>query len=326
MMNLQKNLTYSKSKKVYVEEDILNDEYTKEILKNLEFPDIIKIKHYKDVFNRKNQSHKFQKENFKIILAKSKDKKIYKGAEVCNDFGYNNFYYIVNLMNCPYDCEYCFLKGMYPSSNIVIFIDYKEIMKNVKEKVKDKGYISLSYEGDLLAFEKIHGLNKKWLDFARENPNIFFESRTKSNNFNLLENELPTDNFILSWTLSPQNIIDKYEKHTPSLDKRIESLNLALKKGWKVRIFIEPVLRVENGVDIYSRMFYYLKEKIDINKIDRIELDFFRINKYYYKRLKRIYRNSVIFAYPFINNNGVLEYGEGFRDKINEDFKKIIID
>jgi len=326
MTNLKKSLTYSKDKKVYVEEDILHDEYTKEILKNLGFPDVISVKHYKNLFNRKNQSHKFQKENYKIILAKSNDKKIYKGSEVCNDFGYNNFYYIVNSMNCPYDCEYCFLKGMYPSSNIVIFVDYKEIMKDVKKTVKNKGYISLSYEGDLLAFEKIHGLNKKWLDFSRENPSILFESRTKSNNFFLLKNEIPTDNFIISWTLSPQSIIDKYEKHTPSLDKRIESLNLALKKGWKVRIFIEPVLRVENGVNKYSRLFYYLKEKIDIEKIDRIDLDFFRINKDYYKKLKKIYSNSAILAYPFINKNGVLEYGEGFKDKIKEDFKKIIID
>ncbi len=325
-MNSPENLKYSKFNKIYIEEDIFENEYTKEILKNIKNFQVIKIKHYKDVFNRKNQSHKFQKENLNIILAKSNEKKLYEGAEICNDFGYDDFYYIVNLMNCTYDCEYCFLKGMYPSSNIVIFVDYDEIMKEVKKKLKKNSYLSLSYEGDLLALEKIHGLNKKWIKFARENPDVQFESRTKSNNFNLIKDEEPADNFILSWTLSPNIIIDKYEKYTPSLDNRIKSINEALLKGWKVRIFIEPVLRIENGVNIYMEMFNYLKEKIDLNKIDKINLDFFRINKDYFKKLKNIYSDSILFAYPFENKNGILEYKENYKKEIYKEYKKIIVD
>lgn len=325
-MNSLKELKYSKINKIYIEEDIFDNKYTKEILKNIKNFQTIKIKHYKDVFNRKNQSHKFQKENLNIILAKSNEKKVYEGAEICNNFGYEDFYYIVNLMNCTYDCEYCFLKGMYPSSNIVIFVDYDEIMMEVKKKLKTNSYLSLSYEGDLLALEKIHGLNKKWIKFAGENPNILFESRTKSNNFNLIKDEEPLENFILSWTLSPNIIIDKYEKYTPSLDERIKSINEALFKGWKVRIFIEPVLRVENGVNIYRDMFYYLKEKIDLKMIDKINLDFFRINKDYFKRLKNIYSDSILFSYPFENINGTLEYKKNYKKEIYKQFKKIIID
>ncbi|MFW5890745.1 MAG: radical SAM protein [bacterium] len=325
-MNSAKNLKYSKINKVYIEEDLLDNNYTKEILEKLNKPQIIKIKHYKDVFNRRNQSHRFQKENLTIILAKSNEKKVYKGSQICNDFGYDDFYYVVNQMNCTFDCEYCFLKGMYPSSNIVIFVDYEDIMLEVNKKIKGEGYISLSYEGDLLALEKIHNLNKKWMEFARKNPDIKFESRTKSSDFSAIKAENPPDNFILSWTLSPQAIIEKYEKYSPSLDKRIESINEALKKGWKVRIFIEPVLRVENGVNIYMRMFCYLKEKIDLKKIDEINLDFFRINKNYFKALKNIYSDSILYAYPFKNNKGILEYKEDYKKEILKGFKKIITD
>src|SRR6056297_575987 len=132
-MNSLKDLKYSKINRVYVEEEVLNYKFKKEILKKLKNHRVIKINHYKNVFNRKNQSHLFQKENLSIILAKSNKRKLYKGSEICNDFGYEDFYYIVNSMNCIYDCHYCFLKGMYPSSNIVIFVDYQEIMNEVKK-------------------------------------------------------------------------------------------------------------------------------------------------------------------------------------------------
>jgi len=326
MMNYVKNLKYSKNNIVYVEEDVINEEYTKEILKKLKNHKIIKVKHYKDIFNRKNQSHLYQKDNLKIILAKSNEKKLYEGSEICNNFGFDNFYYTVSSMNCIYDCQYCFLKGMYPSSYIVIFVDYKKIMNEVKEKVEEKAYISLSYEGDLLALENLHGLNRKWINFARDNPSIYFESRTKSSNFKDIRDINPIDNYILSWSLSPQTIIDMYEKHTPDLDSRIDNIKEAIKRGWKVRIFIEPVLRVQNGVNIYREMFEYLKKEINIDDLDDINFDFFRINRDYFKRLKNIYKDSILFAYPFEDNQGILEYKDDFKNKINEEFKKIFVD
>jgi len=321
-MKLNQSWNYTKTNTVYVEEELVDNEYVKKILKKLNNPKIIKIKHYKDIFNRKNQSIPFQKDNQKLILAKNKDKIIYEGSRVCNDFGYENFYYVVNSMNCPYDCEYCFLKGMYPSSYILVYVNYEEVMKKVEGKLKEKSYLSISYEGDLLALEKIHGLNEKWINFAKNNKNITIESRTKSGNFNLLKIHEPTENFIISWSLSPQTIIDNYEKYTPDLNIRINNINNAVKNGWNVRIFIEPVLRINNGVKIYKEFFLDIKEEINISK-NNINMDFFRINSDYYKKIKNIYKKSELFAYPFENNNGMMEYKKSYKDMINREFHKI---
>lgn len=320
-MKSNQNWKHTKSNTVYVEEDLLDDDFAVEILDKLNNPKIIKTKHYKNIFNRKNQNISFQKNNMKFILAKNKDKLIYEGSEVCNNFGYESFYYVVNSMNCPYNCEYCFLKGMYPSSYILIFINYKEIMEELKRKLKKRSYVSISYEGDLLASEKIHGLNEKWINFAKENKHITFESRTKSKNFDLIKNKTPTENFILSWSLSPQIVIDMYEKRTSDLRSRIENINKAVDEGWNVRVFIEPVLRIDNGVKIYKEFFSYIKKNIKINSRD-IDMDFFRINKDYYKRIKNIQKNSEIFAYPFENKNGILEYKESYKDAVYREFIK----
>ena len=33
------------------------------------------------------------------------------------------------MYNCLFDCRYCFLQGMYNSSNFVIFVNYEDFFK-----------------------------------------------------------------------------------------------------------------------------------------------------------------------------------------------------
>ena len=55
----------------------------------------------------------------------------YEGAPVCQDFGNTNFYYCSTMMNCIYDCSYCYLKGMYPSGHMVLFVNIEDTWKNL---------------------------------------------------------------------------------------------------------------------------------------------------------------------------------------------------
>mgnify|MGYP006970641936 FL=1 len=35
------------------------------------------------------------------------------------------------MMNCIYDCSYCYLKGMYPSGHMVLFVNIEDTWKNL---------------------------------------------------------------------------------------------------------------------------------------------------------------------------------------------------
>ena len=41
-------------------------------------------------------------------------------------------------MHCPFGCEYCYLKGMYPSSNMVVFVNLEDYRADVEEKLKEE--------------------------------------------------------------------------------------------------------------------------------------------------------------------------------------------
>ncbi|EOD01195.1 Spore photoproduct lyase [Caldisalinibacter kiritimatiensis] len=275
------------------------------------FKDAIKIEidHYKDVFSRGHQSFVLQKNSPKLILAVKEDNLVYKGAEVCEDFGNQHFYYTSSIMNCIYNCEYCYLQGMYSSANVVVFVNIEDIFNEI-EKLLEKHpvYLSISYETDLLAFEGLTSYTSKWMEFASKHSDLKLELRTKSANFNAISHIKPLNNVILAWTISPDKVIVQYEKGTPSLDNRLKSVRSAMDKGWKVRLCFDPLLYIKEWRKHYSKCIDKTFDVVPVEQIHDISIGVFRVSKDYLKRIKKERTNSMLLAYPFECKNGVCSY------------------
>ena len=75
-------------------------------------------------------------------------------------------------MNCIYQCEYCYLEGMYSSAYIVVFVNLEDFFSEVKALSKDENmYLCISYDTDILALENLLGYGKAWIEFLQDNPN-----------------------------------------------------------------------------------------------------------------------------------------------------------
>lgn len=146
---------------IYVEAAVRNHPRTQRILQQFLKAQVISITHYKDVFCRKGQQVHLQHGSKALIIARKDGQLLYEGAEVCQSFGNEYFYYTSCVMNCIYDCEYCYLKGMYPSGNLVIFINIEDIFAELETLLaKHPVYLCVSYDTDLLALENIAGFVK----------------------------------------------------------------------------------------------------------------------------------------------------------------------
>ena len=110
---------------------------TKRILERFSNATVIEIAHYKDVFCRKGQDAIRQGNSQKLVLAAKRGTLIYPGAAVCHDFGNKHFYYTSCMMNCIYGCEYCYLKGMYPSGNIVLFVNLEDYFEETERMLSN---------------------------------------------------------------------------------------------------------------------------------------------------------------------------------------------
>ena len=82
-------------KLIYIEEEVKNNLRTQLICKKFKDPEIIYIKKYAEIFNKKNQNFSLQKRNPAIILAKKYNKLLLK-TPVNYGVGNNiNYYFTI---------------------------------------------------------------------------------------------------------------------------------------------------------------------------------------------------------------------------------------
>lgn len=316
----KKTLLSNRFSYIYVEKKILPHQNTINILSKFPNAKIIEIENYKEIFSSNNQNFRLQKNSQKLILASNKENMIYKGAKVCESFKNDNFYYTSSIINCVFDCEYCYLQGVYPSGNIVIFVDIENVFNEVEALYNELGslYLCISYDTDLLAIENICDFSEKWYYFIEDKKNLKIELRTKSANIDKLLNLKAVDNYIIAFTLSPEDITTKNEKFTASFKKRVEAIKKLQEKGWKIRLCIDPLIYVENFEEKYSIMLEELFASIDNNLIMDVSIGVFRISKDYLKKMRNQNQNSEILYYPFDCVDGVYTYKEDIKnDMIN---------
>lgn len=311
---------------IYIEKEAEHYPESKRILERFPNSQVIEIDSYKEVFSRNNQNFSLQKKSPKLILAVKKENYIYEGAKVCESFGNENFYYSSSVLNCIYDCEYCYLQGVYSSGNIVIFVNLDDMFKEIEDILKDRSmYICISYDTDLLALEEITGFVKRWYDFVNKHENLKIELRTKSASIKLFQNLKPNKNFIIAWTISPKEFAQKYERGAVSFERRVEAAKILIENGWTVRICFDPMIKMKDFYEIYGEMVRETFEKIDGKKILDVSIGTFRISKEYMKRMKKNRVNSRILNYPFQCQEGVYTYTDEENYEMLEFMKKEVL-
>jgi spore photoproduct lyase len=298
-------------KLVYVEEAIVNHVNTKAILQKLNHPQVVCIAHYKDVFNQSSAEWRLQKAYQKIILAQRTDNFYYHGSDITPAFGFNHFYYNTLALNCIYDCDYCYLQGLFDSAHMVLFVNNHDFMAHTDTllgKLNEPVYLALSYDTDLLAIENWYAYCAEWIDFSATKDNLTIEIRTKSVNINAIKHLKPHNGVVLAWTLSPDEVIKQFEPKTPAATARINAIAKAIKLGWRVRICFDPILHISNWQDAYGNLIDKLEKCIDLNAADSYSLGVFRMNKQFLKRIQSQRNNSALLYYNYEIKNEHASY------------------
>ncbi len=304
-------------KRIFLERAVRQHPRTERILSCFPGAEVQEITHYKDVFCRSVEGRQT------LILAEKKGRLFYHGAPVCQDFGNRYFYYTSQVMNCFFDCDYCFLKGMYPSESVVVFVNLEDYFAELSALLqKHPVYLCLSYDTDLLALEAWTSFLREWKDFAGDHPSLSVEIRTKSAATTFFAEQAPSENLIFAYTLSPELIVRNYENGTPSLASRLEAASFAMKKGFPVRLCFDPVLYCENWEKVYGDFLDEVMELFDFGAVKDVSVGAFRIPHGYLRQMRKHDSKSLTAAYPYRNEDGVACYDEALEEKIRSFFFK----
>lgn len=303
---------------IYIEEAARDYPRTKRILERFPKAHIIPITNYKEVFNRHNQTFQFQKQSRQLILAKRTNEFFYPGSGFAPDFQHRHFFYNTLVLNCLYDCEYCYLQGMFPSAHVVAFVNNEDFMSAIAKQLESTPslYLCLSYDTDLLASEDIFGYVAEWIDFAKAHPGLTLELRTKSVAVQSLLRHAPISQMMLAWTLSPTSIAKTYERGAPSTRARLQAIQAVSEHGWPVRICLDPIIPVDNWREEYRGLLSDIAATLQLEQISEISLGTFRLNSGYFKQMKKSRPDSRLLHQRYEDQEGVVSLPKAQEEEV----------
>ncbi|HFE37280.1 MAG TPA: DNA photolyase, partial [Gammaproteobacteria bacterium] len=296
---------------VYVEKEISKEPRTKEICRRFDKLEIIECDHYGEIFNRKAQNFRLQKSAPALLLAKK-----YKGyvlpAPAAYGIGGDVNYYFSHMMNCVYDCRYCFLQGMYRSANYVLFVNFEDFAEEIK-KISQRHrhqtvYFFSGYDCDSLALEPVTRFVEFILPVFECLENAYLELRTKSTQIRHLIERPVLDNCIVAFSLSPDNIVNALEDKTPTLGKRLDAMRKLQKKGWKIGLRFDPLIYFEAYQAAYAALFQRVFKALNVNSIHSVSLGGFRMPENFFKNIVKLYPEEKLFACWLDTSEGMVSY------------------
>jgi spore photoproduct lyase len=300
---------------------------TDEIFRALPGTPVIQIDSYKDILNRPRQNARRQKEFPSLILAVKKPPFLYPGPEVCQSFGAEFFAYSSLLLNCPFDCEYCFLQGMYPSSYCVAFVNVSDFADAIKIEAgrHQSMLLALSYDTDLMAFDATFSYIRALSDVLSEVPGLTVEIRTKCASTSIYGQIEPSANRVFAFSLSPQVIIDRYEHRAPALSARLRAAKVAMDCGHPVRLCFDPVF--VNGVldGCYEAFFEQVFSELPAERILDVSYGFFRMNRTFFGRVAKARQDSLLFASDFEVEGDVVSIPGKIRETVSNEHLNILM-
>ncbi|MCK4492806.1 MAG: DNA photolyase [Methylococcales bacterium] len=314
--------------RIYIEEAIRQHPRVKQILQRFPKANVIECQRYGEVFNPKAQNFRLQKQQPALILAE-KYKNYALSAPPNYGIGAQKNYYFSHMLNCLYDCRYCFLQGMYQSANYVLFVNYEdyqtEISRLCHESPDEPIHFFSGYDCDSLAFEPITDFAAQFLPLFEKIPNAWLELRTKSTQIRNLLNRSVVKRCIVAFSLSPDEIAQKVEAKAPTLEKRLAAMVKLQQQGWTLGLRFDPLIYHADYQKYYGDLFAKVFEKIMPESLHSVSLGTFRLPEKYFKKIHNLYPNEKLFASPLSCQQGMVSYKGEIEQQMMSDCTQLLL-
>ncbi len=283
------------------------------------FPQATRIpcERYGEVFNPKAQNFRLQKRRPSLILARK-----YEGHVLETPAGYgvggDRNYYFSHMLNCLYDCRYCFLQGMYRSAHYVVFVNYEDFKARIEARLADakdtETWFFSGYDCDSLALEPVTGFADYFLPFFADHPNAWLELRTKSTQARSLLHRKPLPNCVVAFSFTPTEIAQVLEHRVPSVQRRLDTLVRLQAQGWTLGLRFDPLIYDADYQNLYRRLFAQVFARLRADRLHSVSMGTFRLPRQFQRKLVRLYPDEPLFAGPLEEVDGMVSYRKALEE------------
>ncbi len=210
--------------------------------------------------------------------------------------------------SCGFDCSYCSIQSFYNQNTITFDSNFADKLKNLNLDQNKTYHIGTGQASDSLMWGNREGILDSLFLFAKQNPNVILEFKTKSDNISyFLENDIPK-NILCTWSLNTPTIIKNEEHLAASLDKRINAARKIANRGTKVGFHFHPIVEYENYLDEYKAVYDRLLNEFKADEVALVSFGTLTFIKPVIKQLRDREFKSKITQMPFEDANGKSSY------------------
>jgi spore photoproduct lyase len=306
---------------LYVEEEILTHPRTLQIRGRFPDDEVIPCARYGEVFNRRAQSFRLQKRRPSLILAKKHRNFVLDAPPGFGIPGTTSLYFS-HMLNCIYDCRYCYLQGMYRSANYVVFVNFEDFQWEIEAKIRgargvganghDAASVPLfffsGYDCDSLALEPVTRFAATFVPFFARFPDAFLELRTKSTQIKSLLEVDAVPNVVAAWSFTPEEVAEVTEHLTPSVDRRLRAMSRLAERGWRLGLRFDPLIYDRCYRERYRNLFEQVFATIPVASLHSVSVGPFRLSEGAFRTVVRLYPEEPLFAMPLAEEGGGVTY------------------
>jgi len=221
-------------------------------------------------------------------------------------FALNLSDYVFNpISNCHLECTYCILQS-YLQNNPVLTVfanteHFKQsIQRLVSGQAEENFRLGTGELSDSLALDGLTHLSREWIPFFAGLPNAFLELKTKSDAVeNLLD--LPHGGHtVVSWSLSPQEIIRREELKCATLSERLRAARRVQDAGYPVGLHLDPLIYFAEWEEAYRDLIEAIASHLDPRRIAWVSMGSLRFDKDLKQVATERFPHTKIFAEDFI--------------------------
>ncbi len=220
---------------------------------------------------------------------------------------------------CILSCSYCILKEYINTPNIKINSDIPYILSQISEAIDaEKTHILRFGTGELsdsLAIDRRYRLNQPLVEFFGETKKAILELKSK---WAQIDHLTPFLNpyIVISFSLAPQRIIDKEEKRTSPLYKRLKALRKAQESGCFVGLHLDPVIIYDGFEKDYEYLIGDIGRIIDLKRVLWVSLGLLRFPPKLFNRFLDENRKNLLYGEFVRGEDGKYRYVKKERVRI----------
>lgn len=296
---------------IYIEHEVRDHPRTRALLDRFPKAQRIPCERYGEVFNIRAQSFRLQKRKPALILARKFDGHVLETPSGYG-IGTRRNYYFSHMLNCPYDCRYCFLQGMFQSAHYVLFVNYEDFESAIAERVADTAGEAATffsgYDCDSLALESVTGFAAHFVPFFGQLDDAWLELRTKSVQLRGFLDRDPLERIVIAFSLAPDAVARRHEHGAPPVARRIEALRRLAEHGWNVGLRFDPLVQHQGFEESYAELFDAVFDAVPSESVHSVSVGPMRFPRAMFETIVGHYPDEPLFAGPLENRGDMVSY------------------